>query len=305
MADLITRKVGKTDTASIALCKDCIRQRYAMIYDASNWRETELVLSISVVADQQEIIVPHTMERVKAARWNETGIVWPVELATLFEQDPGIFERTGTPVHFAELATVGVATAPGGKTVTIVSSNSTDTGLTVSVRGEVGTVETQETITLNGLTSASGSALWDRIFLIGKPETTGTMTVTNSAGTTLVALWPKERCRQHTRLWLQETPNTAHTMVLLGKRRMRELWNDADCPTLRNTDNAIMAYVMGDMLEYARQYAKAVIKQKEGHALLAIMKNLDSEQSGRVCRITPVSSGEYGRDDFHQSRDIF
>lgn len=305
LADIVTRTIGKTDAAAIALCKDFIRRRYAMIYDSANWRETELVLSFSVAANTQEVIIPNTMERVKAVRWDGTGMVWPTELATLFEQDPGIFDRTGTPVRFAELATVGVATAPGGKVISVVSSSSADTGLTISVRGEVGTTETEETITTNGTTAASGTVLWDRIFLIGKPETTGTISVTNSDGTALVSLWAKERCRQHVRIWLQETPNQAKTMHVLGKRRMRELWNDADCPILRNIDNALMAYVQGDMLEYAKQYAKAQLKQQEGHAHLAIMRNLDAEQSGRVCQITPVYSGEWARGDFNGGRNIF
>lgn len=301
LSDIICRTVGKTDSASVALCKDFARARYQMIFNSSNWRESELTLSISVAAGQSEAIIPHEMERVKAARWSDDTTLWPVEMSNLMESDPGVFDRTGTPNRFAELGTVGVATAPGGSVITVVSSSAADTGLTVSIRGEVGATEYQETLTLNGTTTVTGTIAWDRIFVIGKPETAGTITVRNSASTVLVALWPFERARQHCRLYLQEKPLEADTLFVVGKRRARELWLDSDVPILRNIDQALMAYTMSDMLIYARQYTKADSKLQDGHAQLAIMRNLDSEQGARMFQIVPAGSGEYNRYDFRSS----
>lgn len=301
IADIVTRKIGKTDSAAVALCKDFIRSRYRMIYDAALWKETRLSLSISVTSGTTTVFVPHEMERVISARWDVDTVVWPADHEFLFESDSGIYDRTGTPRFWTALANSGVAVAPGAKAITIVSSSASDTGLTVQVRGEVGTTEDFETITLNGTTEATGTKLWTTITHIGKPTTVGRMTVTNSDDTELVVLWPKETARQHVRIQLHETPNTSKTLLLLGKRRPRELWEDADAPILRNIDNALLAYSEGDMLEYGKQYAKAQVKFQEAAGHVAVMRSLDSDQEGRIARIVPAYSGEWQRDDFTTS----
>lgn len=298
ISDLITSKIGKTDTEAVSICKDFVRHRYKMIYDSALWKESRLTLSLSITSGTQEIIIPHIMERVIGARWDENQRIWPAELDWLIEQDPEIFERTGDPTYFSELATVAVAVAPGSKLISCVSSSVSDVGLDIQVRGEIGNVEYQETITLNGTTVVAGTVAWERILSLGKPATVGTVTVANSDSTTLVTLWPDERTRQHCRIWLHSTPNTSKTLLVLGKRRIRELMEDTDAPIIRNIDNAILAYVEADMLEYAQQYGKSAVKQQEGHAQLALMRDLDSVQQGKICRLSPISSGEYERSDF-------
>lgn len=305
ITSLVCKKIGKVDTAARNRAKEAIRRRYRMIWDSQNWRESETVATIAITASQQQVIVPHLLERVKAARWDQDQVVYPTEIGALFEEDPAVFERTGTPIRFSELSSVATLVAPGGKAITVVSDDATDTGIEISVRGEVDDIEDQEKIAVNGTTVATGTKLWDTLLSIGKPETYGNLTIKNTDGTTLVTLWPLERGRQHVRLWLHETPQDAKSLLLLGKRRLRDLWNDEDVPILRNIENALVSFVEADMLEYARQYSKAQVKLQEAAAHLAVMRDLDSNQAGRIMRIIPAYSGEWTREDFTINRDIF
>ena len=76
-------------------------------------------------------------------------------------------------------------------------------------------------------------------------------------------------------------PLTGKTLRIFGKRTVPQLANDSDIQRLRNCDNAIIAYAMGDMLERARQYGKAQAKFQEAAALLELAKSVERDQSNQ------------------------
>lgn len=91
---------------------------------------------------------------------------------------------------------------------------------------------------------------------------------------------------------LVPTPSVDSTAYVLGKVKWQEL-EDSHSPVLRGIDNALIAYVEGDMLERARQYGKAQAKFSEAAAHVGTMKDLEKGQMQSISRIIPDVGAYY------------
>ena len=80
------------------------------------------------------------------------------------------------------------------------------------------------------------------------------------------------------------TPDINYSIYVFGKRACPGFSGDTDVSQLRNCDNAIIAYAMGDMLERLRQYAKAQAKFTEAQSLLEEAKAVETAQANRPRR---------------------
>jgi hypothetical protein len=89
------------------------------------------------------------------------------------------------------------------------------------------------------------------------------------------------------KLRLYPVPQASIEITLAGKRALIPLVNNDDRPIIRNVDNALIAFVQGDMLQRARQYGKAKEAFAEAGALLQSIQNLETQQSARVQRVIP------------------
>jgi len=86
------------------------------------------------------------------------------------------------------------------------------------------------------------------------------------------------------RITVYPTPDTDTTFLIYGKRICPALTDDGDVSILRNCDNAIIAFAMGDMLERQRQYGKAQAKFQEAAEHLKGAKALETEQANQPRR---------------------
>jgi len=99
-------------------------------------------------------------------------------------------------------------------------------------------------------------------------------------------------------------PNADGTLYILGKQQSptRQLGEaaavtaDADF-SIRGCENAIMAFVEGDLLEYSRQHGKAQAKFAEAAALVSVMKDMERNQQQQVSRIIPDAMPVWTMDD--------
>lgn len=99
-------------------------------------------------------------------------------------------------------------------------------------------------------------------------------------------------------------PNSDGTLYILGKQQSptRQLGEaaavtaDADF-SIRGCENAIMAFVEGDLLEYSRQHGKAQAKFAEAAALVSVMKDMERNQQQQVSRIIPDAMPVWTMDD--------
>lgn len=99
-------------------------------------------------------------------------------------------------------------------------------------------------------------------------------------------------------------PDSDGTLYILGKQQSptRQLGEaaavtaDADF-SIRGCENAIMAFVEGDLLEYSRQHGKAQAKFAEAAALVSVMKDMERNQQQQVSRIIPDPMPVWTMDD--------
>ena len=99
-------------------------------------------------------------------------------------------------------------------------------------------------------------------------------------------------------------PDSDGTLYILGKQQSptRQFGEaaavvaDADF-SIRGCENAIMAFVEGDLLEYSRQNGKAQAKFAEAAALVSVMKDMERNQQQQVSRIIPDPMPVWTMDD--------
>jgi len=96
---------------------------------------------------------------------------------------------------------------------------------------------------------------------------------------------------------LLRKPKESKTLLILGKLKITAL-GDSDSPLIKGIDNALLAFVEGDMLEHLRQYGKAQAKYQEAASQLTIAKDMENHQSASNTRIIPEVKSDWSSADF-------
>ena len=102
----------------------------------------------------------------------------------------------------------------------------------------------------------------------------------------------------YSQIKLLRIPDSSKTLLVLGKLYVTEL-GDNDSPKLSGIDNALVAFVEADALEYLQQYAKAQAKLQEAGAHLQLMRDMEKHQSARVQQLVPDVESSWGYNDFN------
>jgi len=301
LATLACQKLGKSDPNTLALAKKFAQQRYLMIYDSALWLDSQILLPFTIAAGLDRFILPHYVDRIVAVRTNGNLNIPETELGTLFQSDPTMFERIGSPVLYSELPPIAVATLPVAGPLTLVSNSISDTAINVRIQGDLNSVQQRETITLAGTAPVTSVYSYDTPYILSKAASVGTVSISDSSTNNIQTLFPDETERRHAyiRLHAAPDPSTGTTAVLvLAKRKPKPLLDDLDVPTIRNIENALLSYTLADMLELLRQYSKAQLKAQEAGAFLSEARDLETNQGQNTVRVIPVDSGEWSRDDW-------
>ena len=103
MASFICGKVGKSDSESLAKCKEFLARRYELIWSSQLWRDTLVTASQSVAADTQDVtLADSTIDQLVAVRWSDTTL-GPVAHEAVYAINPTLFDDSGTPLAFVTL----------------------------------------------------------------------------------------------------------------------------------------------------------------------------------------------------------
>jgi hypothetical protein len=92
------------------------------------------------------------------------------------------------------------------------------------------------------------------------------------------------------------TPTATTDIIMQVKRAFVQLSAGTDVPILRNIDNALMAYVTGDMYERQMRIGQAQAKFQEAAAFLDLMRRQETEHAAHIARVVPFSDhtdGDY------------
>ena len=170
-----------------------------------------------------------------------------------------------------------LATYNAGVTVTISSDNPADyaagTAATVKVTWRDSTDRYTTTAVLPITVTPADAQGVIEIESVFKPATQGNLTVTINdplpASRLIGSLAPTVlQSPSFQRLRIFPVPTAATTLNVLGKKPFVPLAFPTEIPAIRNLDNCLIAFAMGDMLERARQFGKAQQQYTEAAALL-------------------------------------
>lgn len=181
------------------------------------------------------------------------------------------------------LATTSVAVSADDSVVTIPSTNF---DMPVAVKLD---------------TTAISPANYESAFVNSPESFTG-------SGTTAAFVILAKNDSGQIRLQLLKATSQSGTLNVLCKTKVRvvnggvssyrSLEQDSDQPAIPHAEQALVALVEADMLEYKQAYAKAQAKQSEALTLLALARNMERGQSASRLSISVESDGQWQRDDW-------
>lgn len=110
LADIVNHallRFVRQDAQTRTLATAYARQRYAMIWDAHNWRQALLPLELAVPARASEVALGTGTERVLAVRWagnaGDAQMLDGLDYGTALRLQPALFDQVGTPAAYLEL----------------------------------------------------------------------------------------------------------------------------------------------------------------------------------------------------------
>lgn len=302
MTDAVCGICGQWTPDIRILVKEFLRRNYVALYQLQLWPESTVVVRVAQVGEQ--IILPHFVDRVVAARTADGFRLMPNNVEYLFAVDPTVFEQTGTPLSMSILTPVAVGALPiDPEAFLIASSAPEDAGKHVFIRGESGGTEVTEEVILAtpATTPVQTVYSYDVPITISKPITHGDVTVNGAVSLGLYQfLAAGERERKHQRLWLLPAPATPAAPVeceqgclVLGKRKITPLRTDEDTPIITGAQGVLIAGAAADL--YSR-LGNADLSNKFSARADAMSKALISEnidQSAYSPKIVPVVEPSY------------
>lgn len=89
------------------------------------------------------------------------------------------------------------------------------------------------------------------------------------------------------RIRLNRAPEQAGVVLVMGKRTCVALVADADTPLISGTAECLVAFTMGDLYQWMRQFTKASAFHQEAQALLAKMVEIETSQTTETRQLLP------------------
>ncbi len=293
IAELVGEKVNKTDVDSIALIKRFVRRRYQLTYDSYLWKDSLDLATVSnnvhagVYGPTNSPIMPRWMERVVAVREGGDTNLTVEEQALFFKRDPALYGRVGSCSGFHQVRPYWWVEYDPSTDLYCYSVQGNDGGKKVYVRDNDSGARGEMTLTSTLIQSKATEDYTDPY--ITKDATNGPVILYRENGGTEITMAGFETSLRYERIRLLDDPGEEVELLVLGKRRIVNLEFDSDAPIIQNIDDALIAHAQADMLERARQYAKAESKRKEASAQVQKAIDLENNQSAKISLLTPAS----------------
>ena len=249
--------VQDTSSAFDTILGRYVNERYFRILRSINWEVINSVYSFPTVAGTQIYTLPEDFGKELYALDTTNG----TELASdsfgnLVRAYPDDLTSSGTVKQFVIYGDAVKVQPTSAGTVTVVSSDASDTTQKVLIRGEVSNYETTEQLTLNGTTNVTGTLSFSRIKGISKDgNTTGKITVTCNSQT-MAILPPKVNESRYKLIFLHYNPSTVITIKMPYIIKPLPLVENNDYPVVDIAD-LIEIGARADAWRYKRQFAKA------------------------------------------------
>lgn len=282
----------------------------------------------SLLNAQGIVTMPNICGEILAVR-SSLGEIYPENPEVFFRMDFDAFAQVGNPTSHHQLPD-SCLQFPAGRYVWLAYENAADIGSQIYLKWTDGNQIYENHFTIgfgypgadfptvfNGsftpLSFNGASIQPTSILSFSKPATSGKVYLvftefpgpmleygdfhTLEADLELVLQASDTNCPRRRILRLVSIPQTSLTLYVLVKHKLMPLSDDNDTPILRNVDNYLIAMAQADMLERARQYAKAQDKMAEGVALIKQVKQVATLQQSNERRLIPECV-DYSPEDF-------
>jgi hypothetical protein len=90
------------------------------------------------------------------------------------------------------------------------------------------------------------------------------------------------------RIRLYQIPNITAPLLVIGKAKCPELTADTDQPSIPGCEETLIACVLGDLMQWLRQYGKAQIHFAEATTHLDNMMQIERDVAANDMRVIPV-----------------
>lgn len=209
--------------------------------------------------------------------------------------------QSGSPYRYYTYGLEFCRNQPGAAgTVSIVSTDATDTTQKVRIRGISSGVERTELITLNGTTPVAGTISWDvptsiepTIFTVTKNNTTAGVVTVSRGSVTLCIFGPTQKYEERQPFYLYPIPDSADVYQIRGYRLPRPMVSAEDYPDMPGIYHELV--VIGAVIRGHRalfRYKEA--QQTYNEEWLPKFNKFNEDQSSNRSTKSPVIAGERG-----------
>ena len=281
--------------------KDAINRNYFEVAEGYDWKDLYEVdvAEVTSFANESYVFMPSHVDLVKV-------IILDSNNELLLIQDPGTFlerhhdslDSFGTTYSFTPVGYSPVKRViSSAETLTLVSSDASDTSQAVQIWGISSGEEINESLTLNGTSSVTTTNSFTRITRIGTDSYTGDssrsghITITGTTSSTEYAVIKNsEFTSVYQAIRLQDGPSSNTTLTIFYKKRVQQLINDGDTLEIYG-DKVVFELAVADILRQQAKYNQARDHEaKANDALNKAMSRLMT-QTGVTFQSRPIGPG--------------
>lgn len=290
---------GYNDTDDQAAAAKFARHWDEHIWNAALWKDALVVCDVAVTPGSNDdhadgvVFLPEVIDRVVAVRTAANQILVQGQ-EHHYRMDYDSFTAEGAPVEFHILPPAWFRS-----TVSIYfrSNSAADDAITINysfVDVSTGQKYTREAVLGN---SPDTDVTTDTLVLsVFKPVTSGVVAAYRVDTDAVITYMQAEDtvAPRYQRLRLLPKPTTDLTLKVLGKAKYEPLEFDQQEPALRNTTNALLAYIRGSLKRRGGENGAAQLEFAEANALLEQVKQIEALQAANNQRFLPEAG--YGPD---------
>jgi hypothetical protein len=282
--------------------KDAINRKYTELANGYDWPDLMRIeeAEVTVTAGEVHVYMPYHVQTLK-------GAVADGNKDWIGISDPGMFlarnfDQLATQAKIFEGTLIGSSPVKRemqvAETLTLVSSDASDTSVIVKVWGFVGGDEISESVTLNGTSSVATSNTFSRITRIGTTSTSrdssrsGHITITGTTSSKELAVIANHNYDSRYQVFrFQDVSQAADTLSIFYKKRVTPLIDDDDTFEINDADLIVFELAMAEMLKSQAKYNQAGAHEARAAGIRSAMLGSYLQQSNMVQQSLPMGPG--------------
>jgi len=282
--------------------KNAINRKYEELANGFDWPDLWRLeeAEVTVTAGEAHVYMPYHVQTLKGAVADANkewvgNVDAGMFLARNFDQlstQAKIFEGTllgSSPVK-REMAVA--------ETLTLVSSDASDTTPVVKIWGMVGGDEISESVTLNGTSSVATSNSFSRITRIGTSSTdrdssrSGHITITGTTSSKELAVISVHNYDARYQVFrFQDVSSATDTLSIFYKKRVQPLVSDDDTFEINDAHLVVFELVMAEILKSQSKYNQAGTHEARAAGIRSSMLSTYFQQSNVIQQSLPMGPG--------------